>query len=230
VIFDVDGTLAHTERDGHRPAFNAAFHAHGIDIVWDAEYYGELLAITGGRRRIAADLRRRGITDPERLAAMIHQTKTALFTQTVLDGTITARPGLRALVDDLCANGIRVAIATTGSGAWVHPLVQRLLGAQTVEVSVTGDDVEHLKPHPEVYLRVLEQLGVRAEDALAVEDSAVGYQAAAAANLATIVVTNSYTTGQDVTGAAALYTRYRDPQLLAADFRGIHRRWWDQRG
>src|SRR5881398_2221481 len=52
VIFDVDGTLADTERDGHRPAFNAAFAEHGLDVEWDVAAYGRLLAITGGRRRI----------------------------------------------------------------------------------------------------------------------------------------------------------------------------------
>ena len=35
LIFDVDGTLADTERDGHRPAFNAAFAEHGLDWHWD---------------------------------------------------------------------------------------------------------------------------------------------------------------------------------------------------
>jgi phosphoglycolate phosphatase-like HAD superfamily hydrolase len=52
VLFDVDGTLADTERDGHRPAFNAAFAELGLGWDWDVELYGELLAITGGKERI----------------------------------------------------------------------------------------------------------------------------------------------------------------------------------
>jgi beta-phosphoglucomutase-like phosphatase (HAD superfamily) len=85
VIFDVDGTLADTERDGHRPAFNEAFAIHGLDISWNAEEYGRLLKITGGRRRIAADLRERGFGDAaDDLAADIHQTKTALFRERIL--------------------------------------------------------------------------------------------------------------------------------------------------
>ena len=52
VLFDVDGTLADTERDGHRPAFNAAFAELGVDWEWDVDLYGELLAITGGKERI----------------------------------------------------------------------------------------------------------------------------------------------------------------------------------
>jgi len=51
VLFDVDGTLADTERDGHRLAFNAAFAEFGLVWDWDAELYGELLTITGGNTR-----------------------------------------------------------------------------------------------------------------------------------------------------------------------------------
>ena len=52
ILWDVDGTIAETERDGHRVAFNQAFAAHGLAWHWTAELYGDLLEITGGRERI----------------------------------------------------------------------------------------------------------------------------------------------------------------------------------
>ena len=52
LLFDVDGTLADTERDGHRPAFNAAFQEFGLDWNWDVPLYGQLLAVTGGKERM----------------------------------------------------------------------------------------------------------------------------------------------------------------------------------
>jgi HAD superfamily hydrolase (TIGR01509 family) len=228
VIFDVDGTLADTERDGHRPAFNAAFAEHGLDVEWGVAEYGRLLAITGGSRRIAADLRARGLGDEaDELAARVHRTKTALFTERVTIGAIVARPGLPELVADLAAAGIRLAVATTGRRSWVQPLVDRLLGAYPVEVVVTGDDVAELKPDPEVYLRALAGLGLPASDALAVEDSAVGLHAATAAGLATVVVTNGYTADQDFAGAAAVLPGYDGPEPLRAErCRALHRRWW----
>jgi phosphoglycolate phosphatase-like HAD superfamily hydrolase len=52
LIFDVDGTLADTERDGHRVSFNRAFKDAGLDWDWDVDLYGKLLSVTGGKERI----------------------------------------------------------------------------------------------------------------------------------------------------------------------------------
>jgi HAD superfamily hydrolase (TIGR01509 family) len=141
----------------------------------------------------------------------------------VAGGGIDPRPGLPELVADLTAAGIRLAVATTGSRSWVEPLLDTLLDTFPVEVVVTGDDVAELKPDPEVYLRALDELGLPAVDALAVEDSAVGLRAATAAGLATVVVTNGYTAGQDFTGAVAVQPGYDAPPLRAQQCRALHR-------
>jgi HAD superfamily hydrolase (TIGR01509 family) len=228
VIFDVDGTLADTERNGHRLAFNDAFAKHGLDIVWTPEVYGRLLAIAGGRRRITHDLRARGFgTRAGRLAEDVHRTKTALFTMRVLNGAICARPGLSKLIVDLHRSGVRVAIATTGRRRWVEPLVRHVVGDGVAEVIVTGDDVDRLKPDPEAYVTALQRLALPPESVLAVEDSAIGLRAARSAGLATLVVTNGYTVDQDFTGAAAVRPGFDQPgQLLAEGCREVHRRWW----
>jgi HAD superfamily hydrolase (TIGR01509 family) len=231
VIFDVDGTLAETERDGHRLAFNDAFVRHGVDIRWEAEQYGRLLKITGGQRRIAYDLRARGFGDAaEDLSADIHRTKTALFRERILAGEIMPRAGLVGLVTSLVDDGIRIAVATTGRRAWVEPLLNQFLDSGIVEAIVTGDDVRRLKPDPEVYLQALKRLSLPPEHALAVEDSEIGLRAASAADLATIVVSTDYTADQDFTGAAMVRAGFDSPDpVVAPTCLRVHREWWTAR-
>ena len=52
LLFDVDGTIADTERDGHRIAFNQAFVDADLDWNWSVSLYGELLAVSGGKERL----------------------------------------------------------------------------------------------------------------------------------------------------------------------------------
>jgi HAD superfamily hydrolase (TIGR01509 family) len=228
VIFDVDGTLADTERDGHRVAFNEAFAAHGIEISWDPEEYGRLLKIAGGRCRIAADLRARGFGDSaDGLAADIHRTKTAFFRRRIVAGDVVPRPGLIDLVTSLVDEGIRIAVATTGRRAWVEPLLMQLLGAGVVETVVTGDDVSRLKPDPEVYFRALDLLDLPPQNALVIEDSELGMRASTAAGLATVVVSNDNTAADDFTGAAVVRRGFDGVEPLAASScRRAHREWW----
>lgn len=221
MIFDVDGTLAETERDGHRVAFNKAFRDHGLPHQWSVAEYGDLLHITGGRRRLEFYLRRRGYNDGDaaRLAESLHALKTDYFAQWVRTGYLQARPGVQALIRQLADREIAVAVATTGSAAWVHPLLGRLFGDIEFAAVVTGDDVAHLKPHPEAYLQALERLGLEAADALAIEDSPPGLAAALAADLACLVVTSAYTRTEPFPGAAAVVPGYLAMNMFDAPTR-----------
>ena len=218
VVFDVDGTLAETERDGHRVAFNEAFARHGVDLRWDIERYRELMVLTGGRRRVAYALRQEGVpaAEADEVATRVHRTKTELFVDIVRRGEIDPRPGLPELLDDLRSHGVRIAVATTGRRAWVEPLLAHLIGADTAEVVICGDDVIDLKPDPAAYLLALSRLGLDATWTMAVEDSGPGLRAALAAGMATVVVTNDDTARHDVTGAAIVRQAFDRPTPLTA--------------
>jgi HAD superfamily hydrolase (TIGR01509 family) len=214
VVFDVDGTLADTERHGHRPAFNQAFADHGLDHEWDEATYGELIAVTGGRRRIEGFLAADGHPDPAEAARVLHLAKTENFLEWVRNGPVVCRPGVDALIKNLRDRGVAVGVATTGRRAWVLPLLDRLFGLDTFATIVTGDDVENLKPAPDAYHLAVQRLGLQASRVLAIEDSPPGLAAARAAGLACIVVVNDYTREGTFDGAA----------LLLDDFDGLDAR------
>lgn len=206
VIFDVDGTLADTERDGHRVAFNQAFDAAGLSYRWGVAEYGDLLALTGGRRRIAHYLESQGHSTPQAdaLAAELHQDKTNRFATLVRSGAIQPRSGATELINALRTEGVAIAVATTGTVDWVLPLLDTLFGLEMFEVVVTGSDIIDLKPSPAVYLEALTRLKMPSSAVVAVEDSANGVQAAVAAGLQCVAVTNFYTRNQDLAGAVAV--------------------------
>lgn len=210
LIFDVDGTLADTER-AHLAAFNHAFAQEGLDWHWDVPLYTELLTISGGKERIHhywqrvnADVRDIDGTALAALIERVHELKTAAYEQAVLDGAVQLRPGVLDLIEQARAEGVTLAIATTTSPVNIAALLRRALGPDwrsTFAVVEDASTAARKKPHPQVYLQTLQRLALSAAQCLAFEDSANGLQAAMAASLATIVTPNEFTAHHDFTGA-----------------------------
>ena len=200
VIFDVDGTLVDSERHGHRVAFNQAFEEHDLPYRWDEEEYGELLSITGGQRRLHHYLEEQGVDEEERerLVPDLHARKSEIFKELVRDGKLDVRPGAIRLLNELQQADCALAVVTTGSGDWVQTLLEQVAPDVDFDEMVFGDDVSERKPDPEAFDLALERLGTDASEAVAVEDSDNGVQAAKAAGLACAVVVNGYTAEQDM--------------------------------
>jgi beta-phosphoglucomutase-like phosphatase (HAD superfamily) len=114
------------------------------------------------------------------------------------------RPGAAELINALRAEGVAVAVATTGTSDWVLPLLDILFGIDAFDVVVTGSDVTDLKPDPAAYLETLVRLDLPAAETVAVEDSANGVQAAVSAGLRCVAVVNGYTRDQDMSSAVAV--------------------------
>ena len=212
VLWDVDGTLAETERDGHRVAFNLAFKACGLPWDWSVERYGELLAVTGGQERLMHDMNSRadGPALPEErdaLARRVHKRKNSLYAELVTSHGIALRPGVPELMEQCRTRGIRMAITTTTSKDNVDALLRAHLGAgwsNWFETLVCGEDVARKKPDPEVYVQALQRLGLGPLDTVALEDSPGGVASACAADVPVVVSRSAYFAHASFEGAIAI--------------------------
>jgi HAD superfamily hydrolase (TIGR01509 family) len=221
LLFDVDGTLADTECDGHRIAFNKAFRKAGLNWHWSIDLYGRLLTVTGGKERI------RHYIDSEsppfgpgelsdEFIARLHQSKTEFYTGLLARGGIPLRTGVERLLREARAKGIRMAIATTTTPANVEALLINTLGPDATswfEVIAAGDIVPAKKPAPDIYLWAMKQMSLKAGQCMALEDSHNGVRSARDAGIESVLVTvNHYTRDHDFDSAKVVVNHLGEPE------------------
>ncbi len=219
LIFDVDGTLADTERDGHRVAFNQAFDEAGLGWDWTVELYGELLQVTGGKERIRLYIEKfSGGFEPDEdiaeFAARLHKRKTHFYLELLQSGAIPLRPGVERLINEAREAGLRLAISTTTTPENVTYLLTATLGKDSInwfEVIAAGDIVPAKKPAPDIYTWAMEQMNISPDACLAFEDSLNGVKSSLAADLKTLITINGYTKDDDFTGAVLVLDQYGEP-------------------
>lgn len=212
ILWDVDGTLAETERDGHLVAMNTAFAEFDVPWRWSEQRYGELLRVAGGYERLLFDMQSQPLapastTEREALARRIHVRKNQLYTQRVDSGALPLRPGVRALFDECTASGVQMAIVTTTSQGNVAALLQSHLGSgwrARFAAVVCAEDAPAKKPDPLAYRIALERLQLDAQQTVAMEDSAMGLTAATALGIPVVITRSLYFANDEVPGALAV--------------------------
>lgn len=224
LVFDCDGVIAETERDGHRVSFNQAFEEKNLPVHWSIERYGELLAIGGGKERMKADFEQQEHNEPfatvtnedERwnLLKELHQLKTDKFLQLIDNGELPLRSGVLRLVREASDAGVPIAVCSTSNERAVQGIVNNLIGepyASSIRI-FAGDAVSAKKPAPDVYNLAASQLQLEPTRTVVVEDAQIGVQAAKAANMLCIVTKSVYTQDEDFSGADAVLDSLGDDE------------------
>jgi len=218
ILFDCDGVLCETERDGHRVTFNMTFKENDLDHDWDVDTYGELLKIGGGKERMThyfntvkdrEPFKSQWPEDTEERRAWIkslHLRKTDLFLQVVESGKLPLRPGVRRLVKEALDGGAKVAVCSTSNEKAVKGIVKTMLPEFAERIPVfAGDVVPKKKPAPDVYELAARTLGVNPARCVVVEDTRIGLLAGKAAGMRVCVTKSIYSEDEDFTGADAVF-------------------------
>ena len=218
LIFDCDGVLVDTERDGHRVAFNEAFARAGFDFSWDVELYGELLRVAGGKERMRHYFDSQGWPDAAgddkvEFLAQMHQSKTAIFADLIATGKLPLRAGVLRLVDEAIAADVRLGVCTTSNPKSIDAVLD-LMGPDRksgFEFVLAGDIVSKKKPDPEIYDLAKSRLELPASECIVIEDSRNGLLAAVGAGLPCFITTSTYTVDEDFSEAVGIAPELGDP-------------------
>ncbi|XP_058195589.1 CBBY-like protein [Rhododendron vialii] len=221
LLFDCDGVLVDTEKDGHRISFNDTFAEKELGVTWDVDLYGELLKIGGGKERMTAYFNKtgwpekapKGEEERKQFIASLHKRKTELFMALIEKKLLPLRPGVAKLIDQALAKGVKVAVCSTSNEKAVSAIVSCLLGPDRAEkiTIFAGDVVPRKKPDPAIYVLAATTLGVEPSSCVVVEDSAIGLAAAKAAGMKCIVTKSGYTAEEDFVNADAVFDCIGDP-------------------
>ena len=218
LFFDQDGVIIDTEKDGHRVAFNRTFEEFGYPIQWDVETYHKLLQISGGKERMRHYLHTEGFgreVKPEQedeLIKALHKRKTEIFIQLIESGRLPLRPGVKRLMSEAMAAGLKLGVCTTSNERAARAVAGKVLKDISFDFVLAGDVVSRKKPDPEIYNLALERSGCSAQNCVVIEDSHNGVSAAAAAGIASIATINVYTEKEDLSAAEIVLSCLGDPE------------------
>lgn len=224
-VFDQDGVIVDTERDGHRVAFNRTFAEFGFDVQWDVDEYHQLLQVGGGKERMTHYLNTKGFgadiasEEVPDLIRRLHLRKTDVFIELIESGALPPRPGVRRIMEEAVELGLTLGICTTSNERAAAAISQGLLAGIPLAFVLAGDVVPAKKPDPAIYHLALERTGLQADQCVVFEDSHIGALAAKRAGMHVVATTNLYTEKEDLSMADLVVTCLGDPAGPHAELR-----------
>ena len=198
LIFDFDGLILDTET-AEVEIWNDLYAKVGLTFDMDA--YIEVVGSNGSREYDPAQ----ALADREGETRSFEQIRKD-FRQLAYQAVekIEPLPGVVNLIRNAKEKGYLLAVGSSAAYRWIHTHLTRLGLLEEFDVVVTFDDVEYAKPAPDIFLKVLEKMGIDAENALVLEDSQNGVIAAHRAGIRAVAVPNPITEIQDFSLATAV--------------------------
>lgn len=227
LIFDCDGVIAETERDGHRVSFNRAFKEMGIDAQWSIDEYKELLKTSGGKERMKVWFGSHNSALPgknidDELIRSLHKRKTEIFMEMGRNGELPVRPGIKRIINEAHEKGLLLAVCSTSNEKSVETLIKSAVGEKEFlyfDVILAGDIVKKKKPAPDIYDMAKKRLGLKAEECFVVEDNRNGLMAARNAGMYCVVTVSFYSRDEDLKEADLLVSSLGDPEIPVSIFK-----------
>ena len=204
VIFDMDGLMVDSEPVQSK-AFELVLRQHGKEPIFNADGMIQTVGITAKE----SWMRLKKVLGIEvDLDTLVRQKEEAY--QELIRTELKPQKGLVPLVEILKAEGLKRAIASNAPLNTIRLVLERLKLNQDFGVIVSGTTVPRGKPHPDIFLKATEQLRVKPESCLVLEDAESGVEAGKRANMKVIAVPNQYTKSHDFSKADLVVNSLED--------------------
>jgi len=186
LVFDFDGTIIDTETAWY-VAFREAYGEHGVDLTLEkySQCIGTSLHAFNPYEYLMTDL---GLSIDREFFRSSIQERHALL----MKGE-SVRPGIMSFLESARSLGLHIGLASSSNGEWINKHLDQLGIREYFECIRTSDHVKKVKPDPELYTQTMECLGVKGDEAIAIEDSPNGAKAAKLAGMHCVVVPNTIT-------------------------------------
>jgi HAD superfamily hydrolase (TIGR01509 family) len=205
IVFDFDGLILDTEEPVYR-SWLEVYEAHGETLPFErwVQIVGSTTTEFHPQRHLEERLGRP--LSQEVVDGRIGRRTEMILAQQVL-------PGILRYIDDAAALGLKLGVASSSTRDWVSGHLERLGILGRFDCVRCRDDVNSAKPAPDLYIAVLDCLGVSPSDAFAIEDSPNGVIAAKQAGMLCVAIPNSITAGLDLSKADLVLRSLSDLSL-----------------
>ena len=206
VVFDLDGLMFNTED---------VFNLSGRELLQrrGMEMTSEILSQMMGRRgpeAFAIMCEMTGLTEP--IDALLAESRAIFYD--LLPRHLAPMPGLFELLELIESRNLPKGVATSSSRRYLEDILGRFELKGRFPTTLTAEDVTHGKPHPEIYLKAAERIGVEPREMLVLEDSEAGTHSAARAGATVVSIPNEHSRSHDFSPATYVATALHDPYVL----------------